>query len=313
MTDMENEVMMDADDGPILPEGWTEDQDIFAAEEPSILDSFADDAPKTTPAETKAAPATEQPGVEAEDAAAGETAPATEPETQETPVNNKLRFKAKVDRNDVDVELDEADLPDIYERAYATDRYKERLGKVNHTVDYAGQLASLMGYDSADEMLQAAAENHRNNMLQQLLDAGTPQVIAEDYVNRQMAAITAQPGGQQVDAPAPDPRPAPVAPTDRDFQAEAGELIRIRPNLHGKQLPDEVVQAAAAGKPLVAAYLDYEAKQNTAELEKLRKENQIYKQNAEAAARAPVAGTSGGGETDTKPSDPFLEGFNSGW
>jgi hypothetical protein len=67
------------------------------------------------------------------------------------------------------------------------------------------------------------------------------------------------------------------------------------------------------GKHLVSAYLEYEAKQKTAEIEQLRKENAVYKQNAEAAARSPVTGTAGGGATDTKPSDPFLEGFNSGW
>jgi len=317
MSDMENEVMMDGiDDSPILPEGWTEDMDIFADDEPSIFDSSEDDAPGTTPAEDAAAPATEQPANEAEDEATSEEAPATEPETQETPVS-KLRFKAKVDRNDIDVELDESELPDMYERAYATDRYKERLGEVNHSVDLADKLAAAMGYGGRDEMLRAAAENHRNNMLQELLDAGTPQRIAEDYVNRQMADVMAALGGQPADAQTPDPEPAPAsepapaAPSQRDYTAEAGELLSLRPQLRGQNLPDEVIQLAASGKSLLAAYLEYEAKQNTAETERLRKENQILKQNAEAAARAPVAGTTGGGETDTKPSDPFLEGLNS--
>ena len=126
MSDMENEVMMDGiDDSPILPEGWTEDQDIFADDEPSALDSVEDDTTDTTLVDDDAAPATEQSQSEAEDEATGEEAPATETEPQETPVN-KIRFKAKVDRNDIDVELDESELPSVYERAYATDRYKER-------------------------------------------------------------------------------------------------------------------------------------------------------------------------------------------
>ena len=310
MSDMENEVMMDGiDDGPILPEGWTEDMDIFADEEPSVLDSLSDDATDTTPVEDDSAPATEQSADEAEDEATGETAPATETEPQEAPVN-KLRFKAKVDRNDIDVELDESELPGVYERAYATDRYKERLGKVNHTIESAGKLAAAMGYGSADEMLQAAAENFRNNMLQELLDSGTPQRIAEDYVNRHMGDMmdSLKKGEDIVTLPVEQEA---GTKSERDYTAEATELLRVRPNLRGKDLPDEVTRDAVEnGKPLVTAYLDYEAKQNQAELEQLRKENKIYKQNAEAAARAPVAGTSGGGSTNQKAEDPFLVGFN---
>lgn len=311
MSEMERDVMMDGiDDSPILPDGWTEDTDIFADEEPSVLDSIADDASDTTTAENESAPATEQPAGEAENTATGEEAPATETEPQETTVN-KLRFKAKVDRNDVDVELDETELPSVYERAYATDRYKERLGKVSHTVDAAGKLAAAMGYGSADEMLQAAAENFRENMLQELLDSGTPQRIAEDYVNRHMGDMMANFQGTGT-AETPVVESGNTAQSERDYTAEATELLRVRPNLRGKDLPDEVTRDAVEnGKPLITAYLDYEAKQNNAELERLRKENQIYKQNAEAAARAPVAGTSGGGATDTKAEDPFLVGFNT--
>ena len=310
MSDKENEVMLDGlDDGPILPEGWTEDMDIFADDEPSVL---ADDATDTTPAEETEAPTTGQPASEAEDAAAGEEAPTTEPETQEAPVN-KLRFKAKVDHNDVDVELDEADLPTIYQKAQATDRAQSKLGSYSKTVDVADKLAAAMGYGGRDEMLQAAAENYRQSLLQDLLDSGTPERIAEDYVNRQlgdlMGLLREQPG-----TPAPDPvDPAPAQPMSgqRDYTAEAGELLRVRPNLRGKDLPEEVTRDAVEnGKPLVTAYLDYEARQNNAELERLRKENQIYKQNAEAAARAPVAGTSGGGSTNQKAEDLFLVGFN---
>ena len=311
MSEMERDVMMDGiDDSPILPDGWTEDTDIFADEEPSVLDSIADDASDTTTAENESAPATEQSAGEAENTATGEEAPATETEPQETTVN-KLRFKAKVDRNDVDVELDETELPSVYERAYATDRYKERLGKVSHTVDAAGKLAAAMGYGSADEMLQAAAENFRENMLQELLDSGTPQRIAEDYVNRHMGDMMANFQGTGT-AETPVVESGNTAQSERDYTAEATELLRVRPNLRGKDLPDEVTRDAVEnGKPLITAYLDYEAKQNNAELERLRKENQIYKQNAEAAARAPVAGTSGGGSTEQKAEDPFIVGFNS--
>ena len=64
---------------------------------------------------------------------------------------------------------------------------------------------------------------------------------------------------------------------------------------------------------LATAYLNYEFQQMKAENERLKNTNKIHEQNAASAARAPVTGTSGGGETDTTPSDPFLLGFNSGY
>ena len=98
----------------------------------------------------------------------------------------------------------------------------------------------------------------------------------------------------------------------RDYQAEVEELLQARPQLRGQALPDAVSRAAVEGdKRLLLAYLDYEAQQVQAENERLRKENEIYKQNAATAARSPVRGVSGGGATDLKPSDPFLDGFNS--
>ena len=111
--------------------------------------------------------------------------------------------------------------------------------------------------------------------------------------------------------PAPTQTAAETAAA-RDYQAEVEELLQARPQLRGQALPDAVSRAAVAdNKRLLLAYLDYEAKQVQAENERLRRENEIYKQNAATAARSPVRGVSGGGATDTKPSDPFLDGFNS--
>lgn len=323
MTDMENEVMTEAADDIIFPDGWTEDADIFDLGEPLGDNLFPEMAAEeisgadTTPTEEAEAPATEQIADEVEYEATGEAAPATETEAPETPVK-KLKFKVKVDHNDVDVELDEADLPDVYERAQATDRYKDRLNRTSRTMDTAGKLAAAMGYDGADEMLQAAADNYRQNLMQELLDNGTPQVIAEDYVNRKMGDLMALLGGQSAEEQTPDPvvEPEPVATTvdGRDFSKEAGELLQVYPELRGHNLPEEVTRdAVTTGKSLLAAYTGYMNKQKTAEIENLRKENKIYKQNAEAASRAPVSGSTGGGATDTKPTDPFLKGFESAW
>lgn len=316
MTDMENEVLTTEPEETVESAeiGWADENGVTAGTtigEDDFYDPILDEINGNTPAEEEDAPATEPPADEAEDEATGETAPATEPETQETPVN-KLRFKYKYDREERDAELDEADLPDIYERALATDRYKERLGQASHTIDVADKLAAAMGYGSRDEMLKAAAENYRQSILDDLLASGTPQRIAEDYVNRQMGDLMNGFAAEAVDAQPTEP--AHVAPTERDYAKEAGDLLAIRPELRGHNLPDEVTREAVEnGVPLVRAYLDYEAKQKSAETERLRKENQILKQNAEAASRAPVKGTSDGGATNQKESDPFLEGFNSDW
>jgi hypothetical protein len=83
--------------------------------------------------------------------------------------------------------------------------------------------------------------------------------------------------------------------------------------LRGTTIPSEVAAAAANGQNLTVAYLAYEAKQAKAEVENLRKENEIFKQNAAAAAKAPVRGVTGGGATDTSPKDPFEVAFDSDW
>ena len=131
--------------------------------------------------------------------------------------------------------------------------------------------------------------------------------VARDIVERRLQDVAAptQRAVAQADA---------VVNTgvDRDYQAEVEELLQARPQLRGQALPDAVSRAAVEGdKRLLLAYLDYEAQQAQAENERLRKENEIYKQNAATAARSPVRGVSGGGVTDLKPSDPFLDGFNA--
>jgi len=40
---------------------------------------------------------------------------------------------------------------------------------------------------------------------------------------------------------------------------------------------------------------------------------EILRQNAEAAAKAPVTAVTGGGPADTEPEDLFLRGFNEGY
>lgn len=301
------------EDTPILPDGWADGDDLFTdsddaaevdtAAEPGATDTgVAEDA-----ADTDGLPTTESGEDAAQDAETDtETTDTTESGASQAE-ETMLRFKALVDHEDIDVELKESELPTIYQKARVTDRVQQRLAEMTPTVEMAARLARQMGYDSPQDMLNAAAQNYHDAEIEKLTSEGVHPEVARDIVERRLQDVAA-------------PTPRAVAQedavvntgVDRDYQAEVEELLQARPQLRGQALPDAVSRAAVEGdKRLLLAYLDYEAQQVQAENERLRKENEIYKQNAATAARSPVRGVSGGGATDLKPSDPFLDGFNS--
>jgi len=301
------------EDTPILPDGWADGDDLFtdsddAAEVDTVAEPEATDTGVAeNAADTDGLPTTE-PG---EDAAQDAETDTETPDTTESGASQAeetmLRFKALVDHEDIDVELKESELPTIYQKARVTDRVQQRLSEMTPTVEAATRLARQMGYSSPQEMLNAATQNYHDAEIEKLTSEGVHPEVARDIVERRLQDVAAptQRAVAQADA---------VVNTgaDRDYQAEVEELLQARPQLRGQALPDAVSRAAVQdNKRLLLAYLDYEAKQAQAENERLRKENEIYKQNAATAARSPVRGVSGGGATDLKPSDPFLDGFNS--
>lgn len=304
----------------ILPDGWTENEDFFSdtwagAEETEEDDFFADesdgDTPETedptTDPETQGAPVTEGEGEGTEP----HTTETTDPEQE--PVSNKLRFKARIDHEDVDAEIDESDLPAIYQKATATDRYQQKLAKINPTMERMERMAKSKGYDSVEAMLDDQEQFDHDNEVERLMNAGTPKEIAEDYVSRKFGRAATE-GTQQTQHNEPTAEPTQnQEPQARDFGAEIRELWELRPELKGKTLPSEVAAAAAKGQRLALAYFAHESKMARAEAENSRKENEILRQNAAAAAKAPVKGVSGGGPTNSKAKDPFLEGFDSEW
>ena len=95
----------------------------------------------------------------------------------------------------------------------------------------------------------------------------------------------------------------------RDFETEVKALYEARPELRGSLLPEEVATACVRGRSLTEAYNEYAGRQRS-ESADLRKENRVLRQNARAAAQAPVRGVSRGGSANTKPEDAFLRGFN---
>lgn len=105
--------------------------------------------------------------------------------------------------------------------------------------------------------------------------------------------------------------PAPITqqPMPRDFKAEVDQLKALYPDF--KEMPDEVAKSAANGTNLLTAYLAYREKQTSKAAASLKKENEVLKQNAASAAKAPVKGVTGGGATNTKPQHRLLDGFDS--
>jgi len=323
MYENDTAVVVEEEDA-IMPEGWQEGDDIFS-EADSSLSGLADESGEEEHDEAEqdaTTPQSQAPTTEPEKEDGGDSAetdeqvPTTEPEPAKE--HDKLRFKARVDRTDLDVELDPDELPTIYQKAQVTDRLQGKLAKLNPLVEKTEHLARAMGYDSVDAMLDAAEKNYTDNEVARLVQEGVHAEVAKDVVANRIAHRVSEKSGQ-VDTSAAEDLPPKPATQKRDFMAEVKELMRARPDLKGIQLPEEVAKACAEeGKPLVLAYAEYETRMARAaadkarkEAEKVAKENKVLKHNAAAAARAPVSGVSGGGATDTKPKDDFLRGFDS--
>lgn len=308
MLENENTTTVVEDDDALLPDGWGEDDDIF--DEGSWKGTEQTDASAQEPTqqtEETAAEQTEAPATEQTEAPGEEVAPDAAPAPEQAQVQpNRLKFKARVDRQDLDVEVDESELPTLYEKAQATDRYKAKLAKMTPQMERVEQLAKSMGFDGWDSMITSIEKTYRDNEVHRLVDEGVHEEVAKDMVSRRFAP-------QQKETPVAEHTPAESAPT-RDFAAEARVLMEARPDLAGKALPKEVVNACVTqGKSLLVAYSEYEVAQQKAEADKLRRENEVLKQNAASAARAPVSGVTGGGAVNTEPEDDFMKGFNSGF
>ena len=74
--------------------------------------------------------------------------------------------------------------------------------------------------------------------------------------------------------------------------------------------PARNFMAVSNGTNLLTAYLAYREKQTSKAAASLKKENEVLKQNAASAAKAPVKGVTGGGATNTKPQHKLLDGFD---
>lgn len=330
MTDIENIITEPIEDDieTMLPDGWAEGDDIFADGEWTGKDQAdeSDTDPVQEPEEgdveetDDTAPTTEQDTDSDDNGETQAEAPTPEQTTEEKP-NTKYKTRIKFDREERDMEVDlVTELPTYIQKALNLDREIERgkqlqtrVDEYKEIVELAEALARVMDENDAKVMLQNAWNNFRDSEVKRLSADGTNEEIVREHVERRMANASA--ARRTEHKPEPEAAESNAAPNGeapaRDVRAEINLLYRVRPDLAGKPVPDEVLAAVKGGKHPLAAFTEYEVNQAKAEATKLRKENEIYKQNAASAAKAPVKGVSGGGATGTKAKDPFEEGFDS--
>ena len=141
----------------------------------------------------------------------------------------------------------------------------------------------------------------------------TPEAEAEptelEQIAAELEAEDAPPWDEETgETPqAAEPISEPVPP-ERDFVKEVQQLKALYPDF--REMPDTVARAVADGTNLLTAYVAYREQQTRQTAETLEKENAVLRQNAAAAAKAPVRGVTGGGAADTKPRNNLLVGFD---
>ena len=275
---------------PILPDGWKEGDDFFA--DPKTWSGDAEQSGQTAETqseletiaaemETTEVPTTDESEATEGQSAVSETEEPVSGQTEE-PVKNTRILKLKVNHQDQEVDINsmtDDELIAALQKSRAFDAMKDEQAKARYREIYNEQIAEGMT-PAAAKMIAA---NECNGKTYSLEDPAEPEVV---------------------ETPAHEPKS-----TARDFESELSQFRKQYPSV--KELPDEVAIAAANGTNLLTAYVAYREKQTSQTVASLKRENEVLKQNAASAAKAPVRGTTGGGATDTKPKNNLIAGFDS--
>lgn len=294
-----NAVGIEDMDAPILPSGWKEEDDLFAdvTKEEDLLST---DGQKQTDTEvkededgagsTETDPTTDGDAAGSDDAAGDETGDGSDGSAETDPMpTRKLKLKVNHKEEEVDVnQMSDDELIERLQKAAAFDAMKDDQQKEKYRKVYNDELLAGMS-EAAAKMVAAHSVGGKDYPL-------------EDTVEEPTAAAESTHAAQ------------PTRSTDDDnFKAQLKQLRALDPDC--KEIPPEVLTAYLNGAELLPAYAMYQVKQSKKAAAKIQKENQVLKQNAAAAAQAPVkgvanSGASGKGEAD----DPFLKGLRSdGW
>lgn len=284
----------------MLPDGWSEDDDIFSPD--TWGDSDADAQEEEPEAEDEAdEPTTPESESETE-------TESTEPPTSEAD-DEDLSFIARVDHRDVDVKLARKDLPTIYQKAQVTDRLQQRMRERDEDDRQMDELARILDYKDRHDMRKSILENWKRNEVDRLVSEGVNEEVASETVESRVSRKKAAAPVQEVTDE--------VTPTEsvRDFRTEVANLYALYPDVAQTGIiPDAVkMDALRNGTPLAEAYAKYVESKHTDEAAALKKENKILKQNAASAAKAPVKGVRGGGTVSGDSRDAFDKNLLAGF
>ena len=278
------------EDAAFLPDGWQEGDDFFA--DPSTWSGASHESGQTDETheeeesteadmETEEVPTTDETEETADQSAEQD---AVEESGQTTTSEKRSRIlKLKVNHKDQEVDIEsmtDDELIEALQKSRAFDAMKDEQAKARYREVYHEQVSE--GMTPAAARLVAANEvGGKNYPLEDTVEPEKPSTPVTTPVTED-----------------------PVAKTNR----EIGQLKKLFKDF--KEMPEEVALAHAEGVDLVTAYVAYRSQQSEKAAASLKKENEVLKQNAASAAKAPVKGITGGGATNTKPQHKLLDGFD---
>ena len=287
------------EDAPILPSGWKEGDDIFQSDswtggndsvDGQDTDPDVEDDSTQVSTEDGDLPTTEDP--EAENSPnAGDGTEVAAPDgagADQTPTPKTYRLR--VNHEEKDVTLSDDEVIARLQKSYAWDAMQEQKSKAKYKEVYQEQIDAGLTPAAA----KLVAQNECGGKSYEIGEDGE---IVDDT---QSAAKTSE-----------APASAETAPADRtrDLAAQIDQVKAIFGDF--TEMPEEVTRAVAHGADLLTAYSAYRVREGQKAAASLKKENEVLKQNAASAAKAPVRGVTGGGATKQKKESDFLKGFNS--
>ena len=287
------------EDAPILPSGWKEGDDIFQSDswtggndsvDGQDTDPDVEDDSTQVSTEDGDLPTTEDP--EAENSPnAGDGTEVAAPDgavADQTPTPKTYRLR--VNHKDKDVTLSDDEVIARLQKSYAWDAMQEQKSKEKYKEVYQEQIDAGLTPAAA----KLVAQNECGGKSYEIGEDG------EIVDNTQSAAKTSE-----------APASSETAPADRtrDLAAQIDQVKAIFGDF--TEMPEEVTRAVAHGADLLTAYSAYRVREGQKAAASLKKENEVLKQNAASAAKAPVRGVTGGGATKQKKESDFLKGFNS--
>jgi len=274
-----------------------------------------------TPEEVPTTEQTSETNAQSEVEATNEAEPTT---TQEQFLQQTMPQTVKVKFNHEERELSLDEAATYAQKGMNYDKLNEKVQGFEAANARNERLAKRLGYENAGEMMDAAEKNYYNRRVKELVEAGNTEAMAKFLIDQEDkdSGIVRQP-----EMPAqPTSKEIPGMTAER--RAELDEFIAAYPGVI--RLPQEVIIANRNGVRLKDAYSNFMNQQvqsqvnsttqvstppaSNNEMEKLKQENQILRQNQASAAMAPVTGVTGKPSTDVVDpleNDPFMKGFNA--